>query len=67
MARYDRPGEPTSVGVVGNLALAAVNTSPDYMNPSGKLIVIDITSRTVTKEFDLGGQPDAVAISHGHS
>ncbi|RMB07724.1 esterase-like activity of phytase family protein [Eilatimonas milleporae] len=56
-------GEPTSVGVIGNFALAAVNTSPDFVNPSGVLEVIDITARSVVRTIDLGGQPDAVAVS----
>jgi len=56
-------GEPTSVAVRGGYAYAGVNTSPDYVNPSGKLVQIRISSRAVTGEVDLGGQPDAVAIS----
>ena len=56
-------GEPTSVAVRGNLALVAVNTSPDFVNPSGVLQVVDINSRTVIADFDLGGQPDSIAVS----
>ena len=56
-------GEPTSVAIRGGYAYAGVNTSPDYVNPSGKLVQIRISSRAVTGEVDLGGQPDAVAIS----
>lgn len=56
-------GEPKSVGVAGGYALAAVNTSPDFINPSGELIVIDIEAKEVVHTIDLGGQPDAVAIS----
>lgn len=56
-------GEPTSIGIAGNLALVAVNTSPDFVNPSGVLSVIDIPTRTVVREIPLGGQPDSVAVS----
>lgn len=56
-------GEPTSVTVVANNILAAVNTSESFTEPSGMLSVIDITSKTVTASCDLGGQPDSVAVS----
>lgn len=56
-------GEPTSVGVLGDYALVAVNTSPDFDNPSGKLVVINIDTQTIELDFDLGGQPDSVAVS----
>jgi hypothetical protein len=54
------PGEPTSVAVRGNYVLAAVNTSPDFVNPSGHLAVIDITSRTIVRNITLPGQPDSI-------
>lgn len=56
-------GEPTSVAVVGAYALAAVNTSPSFVQPAGKLMVIDIARRTTVHTIDLGGQPDSVAVS----
>jgi hypothetical protein len=56
-------GEPTSVAVVGTFALVAVNTSPSFVAPSGKLVVVDIATRTAVAELDLGGQPDSVAVS----
>ncbi|MFK7961100.1 MAG: esterase-like activity of phytase family protein [Phycisphaerales bacterium] len=56
-------GEPTSVGIVGDFALVAVNTSPDFVNPSGTLEVIDLMTRATVRSIDLGGQPDAVAVS----
>eukprot|EP00967_Tisochrysis_lutea_P099943 scaffold148721_cov28-Tisochrysis_lutea.AAC.8 len=59
-------GEPTSVAAVGNYVLAGVNTSPDYVNPSGSLKVIDMTTRSIVREIDLGGQPDSVAVSPDH-
>ena len=59
----DVTGEPTSITIVGNAALAAVNTSPDHVEPSGHLAIIDIVSREVIARCDLGGQPDSVAAS----
>jgi len=54
-------GEPTSVTVIGGKAYVGVNTSESYTEPSGKLVVVDIASRAVEAEYDLGGQPDSVA------
>ena len=56
-------GEPTSVAVKGRYALVCVNTSLDFVNTSGKLIVVDIRNQTRVTELDLGGQPDAIAVS----
>ena len=56
-------GEPTSVAVAGQYALAAVNTSPSFIAPSGNLQVIDIDTHVLVTSFDLGGQPDSIAIS----
>lgn len=56
-------GEPTSVGVAGGKAIVGVNTSESYTKPSGKLVVVDIASKTIETSCDLGGQPDSVAIS----
>lgn len=56
-------GEPTSVAVKDGFALAAINTSEDFVNVSGELAVISITDRTLIRSIDLGGQPDSVAIS----
>lgn len=57
-------GEPTSVVVVGNRALVAVNTSKSYTEPSGFLGIVDLEKKTLLKKCDLGGQPDSVAVSH---
>ena len=56
-------GEPTSVAVVGDNAIVGVNTSTDFINVSGTLDVIDITTRTSIRSIDVGGQPDSVAVS----
>ncbi len=56
-------GEPTSVAVREGLALACVNTSPDFVNPSGDLQIVDLSSRSIVRTIPLGGQPDAIAIS----
>jgi hypothetical protein len=59
----DVEGEPTSVAIVKNYALAAVNTSPSFAAPSGQLKIIHIPSRRVVRSIELGGQPDSVAVS----
>lgn len=56
-------GEPTSVAVAGDYALVGVNTSPSFVAPSGKLVIVEISSRTIVATHDLGGQPDSVATS----
>ncbi|QDU66097.1 esterase-like activity of phytase family protein [Engelhardtia mirabilis] len=56
-------GEPTSVAVRRRWALAAVNTSADFVKTSGNLEVIDITTRQIVRTIPLGGQPDSVAVS----
>lgn len=54
-------GEPTTAVVIGGTVFAAVNTSESKANPSGKLVTIDLATKSVTAECDLGGQPDSVA------
>ena len=56
-------GEPTSVVVAGPYALVGVNTSPDFVNPSGQFVVVDIASRTIIRTIEVGGLPDSVAVS----
>jgi len=57
-------GEPTSVATVKNKwALVAVNTSQDFVNTSGELQIVDITSRQIVRSIPLGGQPDSIAVS----
>ncbi|GAB1257576.1 esterase-like activity of phytase family protein [Aurantivibrio plasticivorans] len=59
-------GEPTSVAVNGKFLLVAVNTSPSFTEPSGKLSVYSIEDPKApvwVKDFDVEGQPDAIAVS----
>ena len=59
----DVGGEPTSVAIHDGYAVAAVNTSSSFTDPSGKVVVIDMWDYKVVKEIALAGQPDAVSIS----
>ena len=59
----DVGGEPTSVAIRDGYAVAAVNTSSSFTNPSGKVVVIDMWDYKVVKEIALAGQPDSIAIS----
>jgi hypothetical protein len=56
-------GEPTSVAVGAQFAYVATNTSEDFVNTSGKLYVIHIPTQRIREEYELGGQPDSVALS----
>ncbi|WP_163265336.1 esterase-like activity of phytase family protein [Chelativorans alearense] len=56
-------GEPTSVAVVGGKAIAGINTSESFVNPSGNLLLIDIAGKTAEASCELAGQPDSVAVS----
>ena len=60
-------GEPTSVAVAGNKVLVGVNTAESFTNPSGRLSVVDIASRSVDVTCDIGGQPDSLAVSDDRS
>lgn len=59
----DLPGEPTSVTVRGPHALVCVNSSANFINTSGELLVVDIATQTILTSIPLGGQPDAIALS----
>jgi len=52
-------GEPTSVAVYRSYALIAVNTSSDFTDPSGNLLVVSLKDRSEVARIDLGGQPDS--------
>ncbi|MFD6426223.1 esterase-like activity of phytase family protein [Streptomyces sp. NPDC060198] len=59
----DAEDEPTSVAVVGPYVLVVVNTSASFTQPSGRLDVISLRDRHRVTSFDLGGQPDSIAIT----
>ena len=59
----DLGGEPTSVAIVGGMALVGVNTSESFVEPSGYLAVVDMAAAEVVAKCDVGGQPDSVAAS----
>lgn len=54
---------PTSLAVVGDHVLVAVDTSTSFTEPSGRVDVIDLATRTRVASHDLGGQPDSIAVS----
>jgi hypothetical protein len=63
-------GEPTSVAVAGRYALVGVNTSANFVSPSGHLAVFDVAACLASiggcaplAKLDMRGQPDAVAVS----
>ncbi len=56
-------GEPTSVAVVEHYALAAVNTSANFVDTSGEPVVVDIETHSIVTTLLLGGQPDSIAVS----
>lgn len=58
---------PTSVAVLrSQYALVAADTSGSKATPSGSLLVIDLKTREMVTELDLGGQPDSVHVSPDH-
>ncbi|MEJ2425948.1 MAG: alkaline phosphatase, partial [Candidatus Thiodiazotropha sp.] len=59
-------GEPTSLIINGQWVLVGVNTSANYSAPTGKLLVLNRSSQTVVAEYDLGGQPDSLALAPDH-
>ena len=57
-------GEPTSVAVVRDFAIAGVkDKESNFTNPKGSAVVLSITTKEIVKKIDLGGQPDSVAVS----
>jgi hypothetical protein len=42
------------------IAVVGVNTSPDFVNPTGKLTIVDTRTQAIVREIELPGQPDAV-------
>lgn len=56
-------GEPTSVAVGDNYVLAAVNTSENFLKPSGYLAAIKLDTQSLRHRCELVGQPDSIAIS----
>ena len=56
-------GEPTSLAILDPLVLAAVDTSASFIDPSGKLLVVDRKTRSIVAQYDLPGQPDSVALA----
>jgi hypothetical protein len=63
LGNIDVKGEPTTAHIIGGKAFIGVNTSESFVNPSGRLAVIDLASATEVASCDLGGQPDSVAVS----
>ena len=62
-ARVEMGGEPTSVSVGEKFAYAGVNTSEDYVNPTGYLAAIALNDMGIAAKCDVKGQPDSVATS----
>ena len=62
----DVGGEPTSLVIRGPLVLVGVNTSASFTDPSGKLLVVNRRDHTIVAEYDLGGQPDSLALAPDH-
>lgn len=61
LGNVDMGGEPTTAQIIGSRAYVGVNTSESFAAPSGKLVTVDLATRAVVAECDLGGQPDSVA------
>ena len=61
LGNIEMDGEPTTAVIIGGRAFAAVDRSESFTNPAGALKVIDLATREVVQDCDLGGQPDSVA------
>lgn len=59
----DVGGETTSVSVVKDYVVVAVNTGSDFVDVAGLLHVIHIPTQSVERTMDLEGQPDSCATS----
>ncbi|MBD1168767.1 hypothetical protein IDH29_06295 [Pelagibacterales bacterium SAG-MED06] len=63
LGSMDLGGEPTSVAIKNGQAFVGINTSPNYVEPSGHLLVVDLASGKEVTKVELGGQPDSVEVS----
>lgn len=61
MGQVAMDGEPTTTVIIGGTGFVGVNTSASHARPSGALRSVDLASRRVMANCDLGGQPDSVA------
>lgn len=61
LGNVDVGGEPTTAQEIDGKVYVGVNTSESYTAPSGKLVTVDLATKAVVAECDLGGQPDSVA------
>lgn len=59
----EMPGEPTSLAIIDPLVLVAVNTSESFTEPSGQLVVVHRNNRRIVATYELGGQPDSIALA----
>lgn len=56
--------KPTSLVFKGKkYVVTAVDTSPDFINPSGNLQVLDMDTLAMVATIDMGGQPNSIALS----
>ena len=63
LGNIDVGGEPTTAHFIGAKIFVGVDTSESFIAPSGKLVTVDLATRAVEAECDIGGQPDSVARS----
>ncbi|PZO80840.1 MAG: alkaline phosphatase [Mesorhizobium amorphae] len=56
-------GQPTSVKIVGRTAFVGIDLTEDLTKPTGKLVAVDLDTKSITGECALPGQPDSVAAS----
>ena len=63
LGSMDLGGEPTSVAIKNGKAYVGINTSKNFVEPSGHLLVVDLASGKEVTKVELGGQPDSVAVS----
>ncbi len=63
LGSMDLGGEPTSVAIKNGQAFVGINTSPNYVEPSGHLLVVELKTGKEVARLELGGQPDSVAVS----
>ncbi|MDP3341988.1 esterase-like activity of phytase family protein [Frigidibacter sp.] len=61
LGNVDVGGEPTTAQIIGGKAFVGVNTSESYTAPSGKLVTVDLATKEIVAECEIGGQPDSVA------
>ena len=56
-------GSPTSVYATETYLMVVVDTSASFVEPTGKVVFVDLETRETLHELEVGGQPDSIDVT----